>query len=338
MAPTLHRIALSGATALIAALLLPVPAAHAVPVFSESDMDTFWNGNNAGPTACTVTDDTGSPSVNDKPVAENGTPTSGSQTSTGTLTNDGDATDVMTWSSSMTGTDRVTTRKGNLDTMSLVSTGALSITSTKPVSACVLRHYNGVDLDFTFTVTKAGFLDATLSSKSHAYGEFYVEADDETDRDFEIYTDEIDGSASGRVYLTPGVYQGFIEGDAVFQGSKATTASPKIAVSATFHLPGSRIGKVTGKGKKYTVLPSARACPQGKTKVKITSNKGRSVLIEQVQYYVNDKMVKETGNRGPGSSVQLKGAADQDVAVRAVTTLTNGKVIEAQASYVACTT
>jgi hypothetical protein len=322
----------------LAAPLLLVPPAHALPVFTESDLDLSNSRLSQGAVCNFAANDVGQ--VTNQAVAENGAPTSSTVSQSGTLTNSGDPADQMTFASSATVAGKVASAAGNPKSIELTGSGNFSVATSQPVSACRLEARSQAHLDFTFSVAQAGFLTFDVASTrfgfvevdlNHAGGEELLELED--------FHGRVEGSLT--LFLAPGAYDGFIEGgvespSASVPGSGAATFSGR----GTFVLAGSQSAKPTGKGKRYVGFPGARSCATDT--VGMSVKKGNASKIKSILFKVNGKTVKKVKKPKPGASVALPVPEQLAADVLARVTLkptkkgAKAKTLEGRASYVAC--
>ena len=99
---------------------------------------------------------------------------------------------------------------------------------------------------------------------------------------------------------------------------------------------------MSGKGKKYVTLPSARSCATHSINASVIGKKQRADQIKQINVFVNDAKVKKVKTPDKGDAVTIPVADDQAADVRAEVKLfpskkgKPGKVVEVTASYEAC--
>ncbi|MBJ7356917.1 hypothetical protein [Nocardioides sp.] len=321
--------------------LLGAPA-HALPVYTTGDMDANSNASEGSPTACTVVQNP-SPIVSNVPVVENGPATTVSASNSGTVTNDGDGTDTISFATQVSVTGKMTAAGGNPDTLDISSTGSVQATASKPVSACELGGYSYGDLDFGFTLTQPGFMDITLDATKHTYSEFYL-FDDAGNDYVELYGFGLQFSGTQRVYLPAGVYGGYLESDAVLSEVTSTLAATQVAttIHADFDLVGAQTAAPVGKAGKYVALPGARACATDSLDATVTPKKKRAENIKLVKFFVNDKLAAKTKTPTKGAVVKVPVADKVQADLKAVVTLVKkkngkpGKTYEVEASYEAC--
>lgn len=334
--PVLSQVVVAACLGLATPLLL-VPPAHALPVFTESDLD-MNNLRSSSGAACTfAANDVGE--ITNQPVAENGAPTMLSVSQSGTLTSNGDPADQMTFASSATVTGTVTSTGANPESIQIAGSGHVSVTTSQPTSTCELEGESEAGLDFTFAVTQPGFLTFELDSTRFGYvqvdlnrgGEEIIELEDFRGR----------GEARLTVFLAPGVYDGYVEGGAeIVSTSVATSGAATFSSRGTFALAGSRSAAPAGKAKRYVVFPLTRNC--GTDTVDMTVKSRKAKKIKSIVFKLNGKTVKKVKKPKPGVSVPLpvaeKLAADvvAKVKLKPKKQGAKPKVVEGSASYVAC--
>jgi hypothetical protein len=347
-----HRsLAALAASALGASLLLTAAPAHAAPVFTdaETDLDPFSGGYSyayAGANDCNYTPTGGSePAI---PVVENGPAVSGSTSGSVTYNNTSIPGDTATGSGSATGTGKVTSVGGNLATMDLSVTSNAQLTNALGTSTECIRNMNsGIDLDFEFKVTSAGFLTLTTKNTGTAYGEVYVyqydaSAPNDTTPYVDNYGNGLKFNSTTKVYLPAGTYRGYFEGSSYKYSKSSYSMGGTTTAHAEFHVAGSQTEAVSGKGKKYVTLPGSRSCATHNLAAKITGKKKRADKIKQVTFFVNDAKVKKVKTPDKGDTVTIPVADDQIADVVAEVKLfpkkkgKPGKVVEVRASYEAC--
>ena len=329
------------AAATAAASLTTAPAAHAAPVFvdAETYLDPFGFGGTFGTAACQVTNSGGTePNV---PVVENGPAASASTSFSATFTNTNDAADNGTASGSASATGRVTSKDGNLATMDFTATATSTLT-TPASSPCYRYTRAGVDLEFQFTVAKAGFLVLNLQNKGGTYGEVYVEMVGANEQPYvDSYGEGLTFNTDSRVFLPAGTYEGYFEGSAGPDNVSATRSGTTKA-HATFAVAGAQTVAPDGKAKKYVKFPAARNCAAHTLTPTITDKGKRAEKIQSVRFFVNGRNVKKVYAPSKGQAVTLAVADDQDADVRALVKLEKvkpgvpAKKLEVTSSYIAC--
>jgi hypothetical protein len=334
-AAALAALALAGS-----ALAFTAPAAQAAPVFTSADLTSSFFGHSDG--SCSTDSETGSTPLN-LPVTENGPAVSGSQSVNATVS-DG-ALDSQTGTAAISATGSVSSVGTNLKSMSLTATGVHSVTQSLPVSACAIHFATSVELDYDFVVTQPGFLNVNLKNRGPGqYSEFYIEMETPTSSPYhDIYGEGLAFDSSTRVYLPAGTYTGYLYGQSGLDDvATATSGSGSSSVTATFNAAGSQTAAVSGKGKKYVTLPSARSCTTDSLNPTIVNKKKKANQIKQVKFFVNDKLVKKVKTPDKGDAVTVPVADDQAADLVASVKLfpkkkgKPGKVYEVSASYEAC--
>lgn len=327
-------IPLAAVAALAGALLVPAPAQAAS---FAGDLDTTFGGQHSGPGTCNVVSNHAGPQ--DVPVVENAAAAGATSSTAHTSTNAGDGTDTVTGATKVTGKVKATSAAGNPKAIDFTATGSVSLNASKPVHACNVQFYDGVDLDSTIVVTKAGWLDLAWSTTRRTRIEIYVERDLVDDPYVDMYALDHKHSGSGRTFVDPGVYEVFMEVEAVVQG---TTDVPVTPVAASLHVDYKPLGAQTavlkGKAKPFVKAPKAWACSSKTIDVKVTKNQKKASAVEQITFLVSGKKAGKVKTPEPGAKVKVKAALDADAPVTVVVELTNGKTLTATTSYAACTT
>ena len=320
------------------------PAANAAPVFVDANtqLDPFSTYYVAGGNCTGNGTADAAPSV---PVVENGPAVSATGSVSATYAHTVDATDNATFSASTTATGRVTSSGGNPKTFDFSAQGNFALAQQLPTSACPRGGYAGVDLDFRFTVSQAGFLEITTKNRgSRTYGEVWVEQVNPTGD--ELYVDSygwgLRFNSNTKVLLPPGTYEGYFESEAYIYQNTSLSGSGSTTVHGEFTVAGARTAAVSGKGKRYVSMPSARSCASHNLAVKVTTKRKLANKVKQVRFFVNDKLVKKVKTPNKGATVTLP-VADEDTAdvVAAVKLFPRkkgqpGKVVEVGSSYEAC--
>jgi hypothetical protein len=321
--------------------LLGAPA-QALPVYTVGEMDAGNFATNNGPASCNLAQNPVSTPGN-APVVENGPATTVNASNSGTLTNQGDGTDTISFATQATVTGKMTSVGGNPDTLDLSASGTVQATASKPVSDCSFRGYSYGDLDFEFTLTQPGFLDVTLDASKHTYSEFYL-YDDAGNAYVELYGYRLQFSGTQRVYLPAGTYGGYLESDASVAEVRSTLASTPVhtTIHADFDLVGAQTAAPVGKATKYVTLPGARSCATDSLDAAVTAKKKKAEKIKQVKFYVNGALAAKTKKPKKGTVVKVPVAAKAQADLRAVVTEVKkkngkpGKTYEVEASYEAC--
>jgi hypothetical protein len=212
---------------------------------------------------------------------------------------------------------------------------------------CLREMYSGIDLDFEFTVVHPGFLTLNTKNTGAVYGEAYVykydaSAPEDTNPYVDNYGSGLKFNSTTKVYLPAGTYRGFFEGEA-FKTSKSSYAlSGTSTMHAEFNVAGSQTDAVSGKGKKYVTLPSARSCTTHSINASVIGKKKRADQVKQITVFVNDAKVKKLKTPDQGDALTIPVADDQTADVTAEVKLfprkkgKPGKVVEVTASYEAC--
>jgi hypothetical protein len=347
-----HRsLAALAASALGGSLLLAAAPAQAAPVFTDArtELDPFggaYSYDYAGTSDCDYVPAGGAElSV---PVVENGPAASASTNASATYTNTSIPADTATGSASATGTGKVTSVGGDLSTMDLSVTSNAQLTNSVGTSTeCIRQMYAGIDLDFEFTVTHPGYLTLNTKNVGGVYGEAYLykydaSAPDDTQPYVDSYGSGLKFNATIRVFLPAGTYRGYFDGEAYKYSKSSYALSGTSTVHAEFDVAGSQTEAVSGKGKKYVTLPSARSCATHSINASVIGKKKRADQIKQINVFVNDAKVKKVKTPDKGDAVTIPVADDQAADVRAEVKLfpskkgKPGKVVEVTASYEAC--
>jgi hypothetical protein len=347
-----HRsLAALAASALGSSLLLTAAPANAAPVFTDASthLNPFGGTSSfayAGANDCTAVPTGGTEP--DVAVVENGPAATASTAASGTFANTSIPGDTGTGTASATATGRVTSVGGDLATMDLSVTSNTQLTNALGTSTeCLREMYSGIDLDFEFTVVHPGFLTLNTKNTGAVYGEAYVykydaSAPEDTNPYVDNYGSGLKFNSTTKVYLPAGTYRGFFEGEA-FKTSKSSYAlSGTSTMHAEFNVAGSQTDAVSGKGKKYVTLPSARSCTTHSINASVIGKKKRADQVKQITVFVNDAKVKKVKTPDKGDAVTIPVADDQTADVTAEVKLfprkkgKPGKVVEVTASYEAC--
>ena len=335
-AAALAALALTGSV-----LALTAPAAQAAPVFTTSNLTSSFFGHTDSGT-CNDDSESGSTPLN-LPVTENGPAVSGSQTVAATVS-DG-ATDSQTATGAISATGSVSSVGTNLKSMSLTATGVHTVTQSLATSACAIHFGASIELDYAFVVTQPGFLNVNLKNRGPGqYSEFYIEMVTPTSSPYhDVYGEGLAFDSSTRVYLPAGTFTGYLLAQSGLDDvATATSGSGNSSLTATFNAAGSQTAAVSGKGKKYVTLPSARSCTTDSLNPTIVNKKKKANQIKQVKFFVNDKLVKKVNTPDKGDAVTVPVADDQAADLMASVKLfpkkkgKPSKVYEVSASYEAC--
>ena len=316
--------------------------AYAEPVFTVHDVSAYSEAYNSSLVACTTADNP-TPVANNVPIAENGAPTSLPTNNSGTITRDSDPTDTISFATSATATGRVTSVGGNPGVIELTTIGNVQADTTKPTSTCVVTAYSGGYMYATFAVTQGGFMTFTTRASRHSYGGVHIN-DTASDQVLEINGTGVSFSGVTSVYLAPGTYAGYFEGDAYIVGSdKAVPSTPvSVSIRATFAVAGSQSKAVSGTGKTYLTFPAARSCATDSVDAVVTGKGKRAKQIRKVKLFVNGAKVRTLTTPKKGQLVQLPITDAADADVRAEVTLKPArpgrkpKTHEVTVGYVAC--
>jgi hypothetical protein len=344
-----RRPSLLAAGALVAAAIaVAVPPVQAAPVFTDAETllqpSRYVEAYRLEGSAVTCGYAMGGTPAPPVPVVENGPATSVSTSTSATFTNSGDASDTGVGSASATGTGRVASVGGNPSTMDLTVTSNAELTNALGTSpSCVRNVSSGVLLQTEFTVTNPGFLELTTRSTGGVSGSVYLYQSSRLDSPY------VDHSGNGlkfntatRVYLPAGTYRGRLQGVAFKYSSSSYSISGTTTLHAEFHVAGSQTEAVSGKGKRYVILPAARSCATHALAPSIAGKRKRADQVKQVTFFVNGAKVRKVRNPHKGEAVSLPVADDASVDVRAEVKLVPrrkgkpAKVVEVNASYEAC--
>lgn len=338
------RLAASLATTALAGsmLALAAPAAQAAPVYVDAETNVTGSAFAHDDAACVESGVTENGLPAPLPVLENGPAVTAATSSTVTNTA-ADPADVMTSVASVTGTGSVTSANGSVKAIDFSATGQQSITSTQPVSACITHAGANVDLNAQFTVTQPGFLTVTMKRKGGLYSEFYIEmVSPTTSPYYDSYGDGLNVTHSARIYLPAGVYDTYSSGSVNDSGSSARVKAGTATIHAAFTAAGSQTEAVSGKGKKYVTLPTARSCATDSLVSTVTGKKKRAATIKQITFFVNDVKVKKDKKIKKGEAISVPVADDVTADLTAEVKLfpkakgKKGKTYEVSASYEAC--
>jgi hypothetical protein len=316
--------------------------AHALPVFTLSEMNTYNVALNSARVPCTKADNP-SPDARYVQVAENGAPTALSSSNSGTITRDADPSDVISFATSSTTSGRVTSVGGNPGVIELTTSGSVQVDTTMPTSMCVLNAASGGSVDAKFAVTQGGFMTFTTKASRRSYAIAHV-----NDLTGDVYLD-VDGygpsfSDFSSVYLPPGTYAASLEGAAFISGSAMAVPVTPVTVSirATFLVAGSQTEQVFGTGQKYLTFPATRSCGTGSVDVAVTRKGKRAKQVRKVRLFVNDAKVRSLTSPKKGLLVRLPVPAETDADIRAEVVLKPAKpgrkprTHEVAAGYIAC--
>jgi hypothetical protein len=340
----LRRAALAAASALALGSLAFATPATASPVFTDLDthLDPFGSASSSGVNCTSVPVSDATPSV---PVAENGATASVTAVTSATFGNTGTPTDTGTWNAQATATGKVTSVGGDLRTMDFTAQGVYVLSNALATSVdCTRGGQAGVDLDFTFTVTHAGFLHLNMKNSGiNSYGEVYIYQDTVANDDPYIenygYSQKFNTTTS--VLLPPGTYKGYFEGESYVRSKTTAAGSVGTTVHAEFNVAGAQTAAPSGKGGKYVTL-GARSCATHNVAASVTGSKKTAKKIKQVKVFVNGAQVAKVKKPSKGKALTVPVADDQAADVTAEVTLlpkkkgAKAKVYEVSASYEAC--
>jgi hypothetical protein len=334
----LHGLVAAG---LLTAGLASVSSAHSAPVFTTSNLDTY-SGSYSSHNGCAAVDHP-TPDQMNVPVIENGAPTATSSSNSGTLTNNADSTDVISFATSSTSTGRVTSVNGNPGVLELTTTGTVEVSTTKPTAGCGLAAYSGAALDFVLAVAQGGFM--TFTTRAHRYGYQQVNIHGSVSGDiFEMSGYGATFPKVTSVYLSPGTYDGTVELDVYVRGASTAIPLSQVdqSITGTFVVGGTQTEQASGAGKRYVLFPAGRSCATDSLDAMVTRKGKRSKQIRKIALFVNDALVKTVRNPRKGQPVRLPIAGQAHADVRAEITLKptkpnrRPKTREVTAAYVAC--
>ena len=339
------RLAASlAATALAGSMLaLAAPAAHAAPVFVDADtaLDPYSYTSNYTGGTCVVTETSADPDTS-VPVVENGAVSTITSFVTGTVDDGGPV--LANLAAQATATGSVKSVGGNPSVMDFSMTGTAT-NDYLAATACEGGVTAGADLDFSFTVAQAGFLHLDFKGNGGGYSEVYFYKTPTTGVSYPYYDHYGRGlkfSGTDSVYLAAGTYEGYFEGDVHTRSNVDQVVTGSSSVHATFAVAGSQTKAVSGKGKKYVTLPTARSCATDSLVSTVTGKKKRAATIKQITFFVNDVKVKTDKKIKKGEAISAPVvddvAADLTAEVKLLPKAKGkpGKVVEVSASYEAC--
>ena len=243
-----RRVRLSGLAtgALLASGLTSAPPALAVPIYTEADLLAYSSGENTSPTSCTV-EEHASPILADVPVVENGPTTTLSTSSSGTITNNGDTSDVISFRIASTTTGRLTSVGGNPRVIELATSGLVQADTSKPTSACQVTAFSVGHLSLTFTVADDGFMTFNTEAARGSYVQLYL-ADTEDSAFLDQTGFGLKASGVTRVHLPPGTYLARLQANPYLTATSTAVPSTPVDVSvrAGFAVTGSRTERRVG--------------------------------------------------------------------------------------------
>ncbi len=338
------RLAASlAATALAGSVLaITAPAAQAAPVFVDADtvLDPYSFTNNYTGGTCVVTETASSPNT-DVPVVENGAVATATSFVTGTVDDGGPVLANLAAQATVTGS--VKSVGGNPSVMDFSVTGSAT-NDYLAATLCEGGAGAGADLDFSFTVAQAGFLHLNFKGSGGGYSEVYFYKTPTTSGYpyYDHYGRGLKFSGTDSVYLPAGTYEGYFEGDVATRSNVDQVVNGTSSVHATFAVAGSQTKAVSGKGKKYVTLPSARSCATDSLISTVTGKKKRAATIKQITFFVNDVKVKKDKNIKKGEAISAPVVDDVAADLTAEVKLfpkakgKPAKTYEVSASYEAC--
>ena len=315
--------------------------AQALPVFDVSVMTGYSSTYSSAKDPCTKVDNP-SPVLSDIPVAENGGVTSLSTSNSGTITRDGDPSDVISFATSSTTTGRVTSVGGNPGVIEVTTSGTVQVDTSKPTSSCEVTSLDVAYLVPTFTVADGGFMSFTTKASRRTYGSVNI-SNSTGDVAFELTGRGLSFSGVTSVYLHPGTYSGIVEADAYVVSATAVPSTPvAISISAAFAVAGSQTKPASGTGKSYLTFPAARSCATDSVDAAVTGKGKRAKQVRKVKLFVNGAKVRSVTTPKKGQPVRLPVSDEAAADVRAEVTLKPAKpgrkpkTHEVTVGYVAC--
>jgi hypothetical protein len=315
-----------------------LPGVAYADAFTDTDYYSGGGGGASGPEPCSNVDASSQTPL--RPLVPNGPALTGSSKSAGDLFRNSDFSDVIHYDTTVSSTARYVVGPGQPATLTLQGNGSVAVTTDKPTSACRVASEAFMEVDYELTVTAPSLLDASVrTTGAGGRGHFGFRGEGfPNNASLVLDNDTADTTSTGRVFLPPGQYSGYLSVSSDYTGSVAASMASTIDVQAVLHLLGERVGEVTGKGAKYVTLPDGRTCSDGRVPAALTTKRKRVDDISKVEFFVGDTRVKRVTKPKKGKAVSLKAPIAEDVSVRAEVTLDNGKVKVVQAGYVACGT
>jgi hypothetical protein len=314
-----------------AVLTISAPAAEAA-AFTTSEWNNYQSGGVDTGNCATNFSDT---SPTDTPIVANGVAAVQTNSMTFTNTNNGDATDTATTVVNHQATAKVTPNGNDPGQITLQYSGTSTTTTTKAVSECAPRGYTGIEVDFTFTLTRPMWVDMTMMRRGSTDSEVYI-YDDVEDPYQDWYGRDLDVDGSQRVYLPAGVYGGYLNSEISVpevKTAKSVTGSGNLTMK--FTPAGARDGAAEGKGRRYVAFPLMRDCANGNVLATVTTKKVRAKAIERIIVRTNG--VKKTFKKTPrGKVLTLPAAANKAANIKATVVLKNGDKKKVTVSYLAC--
>ena len=334
------RAHLTVATLLAASVALPTPAAQAAPVFTDTDFYASASASAVVVETCTL-EQTRSTPVHQTPE-ENGRTLGASASTTGTLTRNGDPSDVLRFSARHEGTASLASSGDDPQRLALTVDGTLAVTATKAVSACTLALHGPFEVESTFTVSRPGFLTVSMAAGPHTQSQFYL-TDSEGTSTFGSEGTGPRFADVSTVYLPPGRYEAYLFASPELRTSTAVAATQVGAsVRADFAVAGSQTAGTSGRGSKYVDLPTSRSCTTHTLASTVTPRGRRARDVKQVKAFVNGALVAKARTPRKSQVVQAPVADDVAADLRVEVTLRPsrpgrpGKSYAVTASYAPC--
>lgn len=337
-----RRSLLVTAAALACGPLLVMPAAHATsPYAAQSRLVIGTGGSPTPPAGCTASDGTGTTTT--KSLAANGPVQWGSAAQTVTTTNDNDAGDTVSSTSSATVRGWLRASGSNPTSIDLTASGASGSTSSRATSACTATSYAGGMLTTEFTLHHATI--ATIDASGSGTGDYMwmvapAAAGGANPLGLSAPSSALmSGSAQSItshtvMYLPAGTYAASATGLVANQEDRTTslrrgTARVHIALAAA----GSRTAAARSA---YVLMPASRSCSTHRVIPKITTSKKLLKKIKSIVFQVNGHTVKKLTHPKRGALVKLAAPDSLPITVTAKVKLRTGKTATSSASYLQC--
>ena len=327
--------------ALLSAAVLGTTVADAAPVYEGASVSARAGAGTVDIGTCTVEQTRSAPVLN-LPLVPDATPQRLAASTTGTMTKNGDATDVIAFSGQWSGSAGVTSSGGDPRRLDLEASGQVEATATRQAAGCELYLLSPIEIAYGFTVTHAGFLTVTLRAEGLGRAEFFLH-----DHASGEPTIELSGTGPrfedvSTVYLSAGRYEGGMKVEALLR-TRSTTAPTTTAssVRAEFVGAGAQTRAPRGRARRYLTLPSTRSCATGALVAAVTTDKRLARRIQKVRLLVDDRVVAKvrTPRRGQALTARLDAARAADVRVGVTLRPKRdrpARTYEAGASYARC--
>ncbi|WP_205472124.1 hypothetical protein [Nocardioides sp. SYSU D00038] len=343
--PILARLGIGTASAALTLGVLSAVAAapaHADPVITDGELDTYATAYKQGGASCTQT----APDVDiDKnfSASDNQTLTNG-HSYTGAVVNDNDASDRTDVVSQQSGSIKVATAGGSFASADFRTNGRFSLTAAKGAAqACNTYAYAYIETEFEFKIAQAGWFTVDMASKGYNYVEAYIEVENQPgpDTDQDHYSEFENHTGTDRVWLPAGEYRFYAEtyrNQYAVHGNVSKTMTARI--TASFVPGGAAPAAAQGGGKAFVDLPAARDCAANAV---TATFKKPAKKVAKATFYVNGKKRKTVNSAKKGKTVKLGSLVDaKPVTVKAVLKLDpprkgkKGKTKTVTRSYTAC--